>query len=140
MTSAQIRLRRLARLLALARADALQAERALANANQTVETATVRQQGIARIISETEPPIGQSARDRLSAGAQLRLLLLPAAGAAEAARAAGLSDRAAAEARLRGASARADSLADRLMETRRLCAAETERREADRTPAQRIRR
>jgi chromosome segregation ATPase len=140
MTSAQTRLHRLSRLLALARAEVVQAEQALANANRALETAVARRQGIDRIIAETRASTGQSATGPLRAGAQLRHLLLPAAGAAAGACHAGQQDREAAETRLRACSARADALEDRLTETRRLCANEAERRRADQTPATRIRR
>lgn len=140
MTNAETRLRRLSRLLALARAEVVQAERALANANRALAGAIARQQGIDRIIAETRPSNGQTGTGPLRAGAQLRHLLLPAAGAAATACDAGQQDRTAAEARLRASSARADQLADRVIETRRLCANEAERRRADQTPAPRIRR
>lgn len=118
----------------------MQAERALANANRALEAAVARRQGIDRIIAETRPPTGQSATGSLRAGAQLRHLLLPAAGAAAGACSTGQQDRDAAETRLRACSARADELADRLIEARRLCANEAEQRRADQTPATRIRR
>lgn len=140
MSAARIRIGRLSRLAARARAEVRAAERSLAQAAVEAQAAAQRSASIATIIAETRPAVGAGGADALLAGAHLRQLLRPAAAAAAGARDASVADRAAAERRLSTACARADELADRLHLARRLAGAETERRTTDMTPPARSRR
>lgn len=140
MSAARIRIGRLSRLAARARAEVRAAERNLVQAAGDAQAAARRSDSIATLIAETRPAVGTSGADALLAGAHLRQLLRQAAAAAAGARDASVAERAAAEHRLSTACARADDLADRLHLARRLAGAEAERRTADMTPPARSRR
>lgn len=140
MSGLDIRIRRLSRMAARARAEVRAAERSLARAATDAVAAEERSAAIERIVAETGPTVGARGADALLAGAHLRHLLRPAAAAAASAQQASLADRTAAEQQLRRASARADGLKDRLDGARRLAGADAERRSADMTPAARGRR
>jgi hypothetical protein len=139
MSSAHIRIRRLSRLAARARAELRTAEWSLAGATREAAEAKRRTASITTILTESRASVGDRQADLLLAGANLRQLLAPAAAAAEAAETRMADDLAKAGLEMKAASARADSLADRLTDARRLAAAETERRSADLTPPARKR-
>jgi hypothetical protein len=134
MTADRIRIRRLSRLAARARAAVVQAEQGLSDAARAAAEAAARRAALDQFLTETRPQLGTSGADALLAGAQLRRLLAPAAQSAAQQQASAADSRRAAEQRLRTASARADGLSDRLLEARRLMAAEAERRTSDLTP------
>jgi hypothetical protein len=134
MTADRIRIRRLSRLAARARAAVVHAEQGLADAARAAAEASARRAALEQFLSETRPQLGTSGADALLAGAQLRRLLAPAAQSAAHQQASAADGRREAEQRLRAASARADGLSDRLAEARRLLAADAERRTRDLTP------
>lgn len=140
MSGPHVRVRRLSRLAARARAEVRAAEQGLAWAAVQAVAAAERNASIARIVADTRPPVGAGGVDALLAGAHLRQLLRPAAAAAAAAEDQSAAEHAAAERRLTMACARADGLTDRLVAARRLASAEAERRMADMTPPARSRR
>jgi hypothetical protein len=140
MNGADIRIRRLSRLAARARAEVAAAERHLAQAAREAAAAADRAASLATIISETRPSPGSGGLDALLAGAHLRQLLRPAVAAAAAAQRASAGGQAAAGQRLTKASARADGLDDRLDALRRRVGTATERRIADLTPDARRRK
>lgn len=139
MSASHIRLRRLSRLAARARAEVRSAERGLAAAALEASAARDRSASIATILADTSASIGDGASGALRAGAQLRHLLAPAAAAAVASEARTVREQAQAEQYLKAAAARADSLAERLAEIRRRAGSEAERRAADMTPTARRR-
>ncbi len=134
MTADRIRIRRLSRLAARARAAVVQAERGLADAARAAAMSAARRAALDQFLTETRPQLGPSGADTLLAGAQLRRLLAPAAQSAAQQQTLAADGRRAAEQQLRTASARADGLGDRLVEARRLQVAEAERRTSDLTP------
>lgn len=140
MSASQIRLRRLSRLTARARAEVRAAERGLAAAAREAAAARDRSASIATIVGDTGASIGDGALGALLAGAHLRQLLAPAAAAAAASEARTAHDQAQAEQHLKAAAARADSIAEQLAETRRRAGLEAERRTTDLTPTARRRR
>lgn len=140
MSAVLIRIRRLSRLAARARAEVREAERGLARAAGDTIAAAERRASIATIVAETRPSPGARGLNALLAGAQLRQLLRPAVTAAAAAEDASAARREAAERRLATACARADGLTDRLVLARRLALTEAERRMADMTPTARSRK
>ncbi len=140
MNGTGIRIRRLSRLAARARAEVIAAERHLAQAAREAAAAAERAAALATIIAETRPAPGSGGTDALLAGAHLRQLLGPAVAAAAASQRASAGGQVAAGQRLMEASARADGLEDRLAALRSRIGTATERRIADLTPDARRRK
>jgi hypothetical protein len=131
MTSPAQRLRRLGRLVALARLEAREAELALATALSRLEVAARRQGQVGGLIDGTSARGGPAPAVALAAAAQLRRLLQPVADAAGADRAGAVADRARAEAKLAAARQRIRRLEELSADARRGLALAQERRALD---------
>lgn len=134
------RLQRLARLLALAQAEARRSEQALGAALARLESAQDRRRRIDGLIADVAPRPGQAGALPLAAGAQLRALLAPAADAAAAGQASATAERQRAEARLAAMRSRVDRLESMAQGTRARQALEDERRQQGLLPGSRARR
>jgi hypothetical protein len=131
MTSPAQRLRRLSRLVALARVEAREAEMALAAALARLEAAARRHGQVGGLIAGTSARGGPAPAVSLAAAAQLRRLLQPVADAAGADRAGAAAERSRAEAKLAAARQRIRRLEDLSTDARRRAALAQERRTLD---------